>query len=223
MNVLLVVTLLILAGFGFMGMKTGLVKMVFSLVSTIAALLFAIIFSPVVANILENNEAVHGFLTEKVETVLEAVVQDAEPEVDFIEELPFPETIKEVLRENDNTTNLLSAQAGALEAYVCARIVSVIINSIAFAVTFFAALLALVILCGVLDLISKLPLLNQINHMAGLAAGLAEGVLVVWIFFVVLTMFTGTEFGKDAMGMISENALLSFLYDNNLLSRFITK
>lgn len=223
MNVLLIVTLLILAGFGFVGMKTGLIKMVFSLISTIAALLCAILFSPVLANLLENSTGVHDFLTNKVEAVLEAVAPDAQSVTDYLENLQFPELIKDTLQEDSDTLQFVSAQALAAETYVCERIVSVIINSIAFAVTFFAALLALILLCRVLDLISRLPLLNEMNHMAGLAAGLAEGVLVVWIFFVVLTMFTGTEFGQNAMRMISENALLSYLYDNNWLSRFITK
>ena len=223
MNVLLIITFLILVGFGFVGMKTGLIKMVFSLISTIVALLCAILFSPILANMLEQNTGVHDFLTQKVETVLEAVAPDAQSITDYLESFPFPELIKDTVQQDSNTVQFVSAQTLAVEAYVCERIVSVIINSIAFAVTFFVALLALIILCRVLDLISRLPLLNEMNHMAGLAAGLAEGVLVVWIFFVVLTMFTGTEFGQNAMRMISENALLSYLYDNNWLSRFITK
>lgn len=223
MNALLFVTLLILAGFGFAGLKTGLIKMVFSLISTIAALLIAVIFSPAVGSVLEGSTGFSSFLTEKVEAVLESVAPEAEDVSDYIDGLPFPETIKGMLREDSDGLQAISAQKLALETYVCQRIVTVIINCVAFAVTFFAALLALVVLCRVLDLISRLPLLNEINHMAGLAAGVAEGVLVVWIFFVVLTMFTGTEFGKTAMQMISENALLSFLYDNNILSGFITK
>lgn len=223
MNVLLIVTLLILAGFSFVGMKTGLIKMIFSLISTIVALLCASLFSPILANMLEQNTGVHDFLTKKVETVLEAVAPDAQSITDYLQSLPLPELIKNTVQEDSDTLQAVSAQALAVETYICERIVSVIINSIAFAVTFFVALLTLFVLCRVLDLISKLPLLNEMNHMAGLAAGLAEGVLVVWIFFVVLTMFTGTEFGQNAMRMISENALLSYLYDNNWLSRFITK
>ena len=223
MNVLLIITLLILAGFGLVGMKTGLIKMVFSLISTIVALLCAILFSPVLANMLESSDGVHDFLTRKVEIVLEAVVPEGQSATEYMENLPFPEMIKETLQEDSDALQVISAQTLAVKAYVCERIVCVIINSIAFAVTFFAALLALIILCRVLDLISKLPLLNEMNRMAGLAAGLAEGILVIWVFFIVLTMFTGTEFGQNAMRMISENALLSYLYDNNWLSRFITK
>ena len=223
MNVLLIITLLILAGFGLVGMKTGLIKMVFSLVSIVVALACAILFSPMLANILEQNTGVHDFLTQKVEVVLEAVAPDAQSVTDYLEDLPFPELIKNTLQADSDTLQFVSAQALAVESYVCERIVNVIMNSIAFAVTFFAALIALIILCRVLDLISKLPLLNEMNRMAGLAAGLAEGILVIWVFFIVLTMFTGTEFGQNAMRMISENVLLSYLYDNNWLSRFITK
>mgnify|MGYP003302062493 CR=1 FL=1 len=58
---------------------------------------------------------------------------------------------------------------------------------------------------------------------AGLAAGAAEGLLLVWILFVILTMFAGTEFGSEAMSMIAENPLLDFLYKNNMVSKFIAR
>lgn len=221
MNILLIVTLFILAGFGLVGMKTGLIKMMFSLVSTIVALLVAIVFSPTVANVVENNTGVHDFLTHKVDSMLEVIVPEADIEFDYIEDLPLPEVIKDVLRGDSSTLQAVSAQKQAVKAYVCERIASIIISSIAFAVTFLVALLVLIIVCRMLNLISKLPVLNEINHIAGLVAGLAEGVLVIWIFFIVLTVFAGTEFGGNAMRMISENAILSYLYDNNWLYHFI--
>jgi len=85
------------------------------------------------------------------------------------------------------------------------------------------AVIALAILCNALNLIAKLPLLRQINTVAGLAAGVAEGLLLVWILFVILTMFAGTEFGSEAMSMIAENPLLDFLYKNNMVSKFIAR
>ena len=79
------------------------------------------------------------------------------------------------------------------------------------------------ILCNTLNLLAKLPVLRQLNTMAGLAAGVAEGILLVWVLFVVLTMFAGSEFGRDAMEMIAKNPLLDFLYKNNLVSKFIAR
>lgn len=223
MNILLIAIVLILAGFGLSGMQKGLIKMVFSLVSTVVALACAVLFSSTLADMLRSNTMVHDFLTENVGIVLELFVPEAQSITDYMENLPLPEVIKDMLQEESGIADAVSTQTAAVSEYVCERIVNVTINCVAFAATFLVALVALVCLCHVLDLVSKLPVLDQVNRMAGLAVGLVEGVIVIWIFFVVLTMFTGTEFGQTAMQMINENAFLSFLYNHNLLVRFVIK
>ena len=90
-------------------------------------------------------------------------------------------------------------------------------------ITLVLAIIALALLCKTLDLLAKLPVLRQINTVAGLAAGIAEGLLLVWVLFAILTMFAGSEFGKDALAMIGENPLLDFLYKNNLVSKYIAR
>ncbi|MBQ9766605.1 MAG: CvpA family protein [Lachnospiraceae bacterium] len=228
MNWILVVVLAIIALMGFVGFKKGLIKMVFSLVSTIAALLIAVIFSPVVSGIMKNSENVVGFIDEKVTSIVnfsseEAAEAGESEQEDLISSLPLPESIKQSLLENNTAENYVSLKVDEFEEYVCRQITNVIINAIAFVITLIIAIVALWFVCNALNLLAKLPLLRQLNATAGLAAGLAEGILIVWILFVVLTMFAGSEFGRDAMEMIAENPLLDFLYKNNLVSKFITR
>ncbi len=228
MNWILIAVAGIVAVFGWLGLRKGFIKMVFSLVSTIAALLIAVIFSPVAAGIMKNNEKVVGFFDEKISAFLdfsseEAKVTEESEQKSLIDRLPLPESIKEVLEKNNTADNYLSMQAEDFEQYVCRQITNVIINAIAFVGMLLLAAIALALICSALNLLARLPLLHQINTIAGLGAGIAEGVLVVWILFVVLTMFTGSEFGQEAMKMIAENPLLDFLYKNNLVSKFIAR
>lgn len=228
MNWILVAVLGIIAVLGVVGLKKGLIKMVFSLVSTIVALLVAMLFSPVVSGMMKSNEAIVGFFDEKISAVVDFTPEEAQEETEskqesLIASLPLPETFKETLLENNTLDNYAAMQAQNFEEYVCRQITNVIINAIAFVVTLLLAVIALAILCNVLNLIAKLPLLKQINAAAGLAAGVAEGLLLVWILFVILTMFAGTEFGSEAMSMIAENPLLDFLYKNNMVSKFIAR
>ncbi len=228
MNWILVAVIAIIALLGWIGLKKGFIKMVFSLVSTIAALLIAMLFSPVVAGMLKSNEAVVGFFDEKISAIVDFSSEDAETEAEskqesLIESLPLPETFKESLLENNQVDTYVSMQVQNFEEYVCRQITNVIINAIAFVIALVLAMIALFILCNALNLLAKLPLLRQINATAGLAAGVAEGVLLVWILFVILTMFAGSEFGKDALAMIAENPLLDFLYKNNMVSKFIAR
>ena len=228
MNWILIAVIGIIAVLGVIGMKKGLIKMVFSLVSTIVALVVAMLFSPMVAGVMKSNEAIVGFFDEKIGTIVDFTQEEAQEETEskqesLIASLPLPETFKESLLENNSLESYASMQVQNFEEYVCRQITNVIINAIAFVVTLLLAVIALAILCNALNLIAKLPLLKQINAVAGLAAGAAEGLLLVWVLFVVLTMFAGTEFGNEAMSMIAENPLLDFLYKNNMVSKFIAR
>ena len=228
MNWILIAVIGIIAVLAYLGLKKGFIKMVFSLVSTIAALLIAMLFSPVVAGMMKSNEAIVGFFDEKISAVVDFTSEEAEEETEskqesLIDSLPLPETFKDSLLENNTLDNHVAMQAENFGQYVCRQITNVIINAIAFVVTLLLAIIALALLCRALNLLAKLPLLKQINAAAGLAAGAAEGLLLVWILFVVLTMFAGTEFGSEAMEMIAENPLLDFLYKNNMVSKFIAR
>lgn len=72
-----------------------------------------------------------------------------------------------------------------------------------------------------LGLAAKLPVLHGINKMAGLVLGLGEGVLLVWIFFFVVTVCAATETGGELLLMIAESDVLSWLYRRNLLFLFL--
>lgn len=227
MNWVLIAVIAILGVFGWLGVKKGFVKLFFSLISTIVALVFSAIFSPVTAAIMKSNDAFVSFMDEKVESLIDFSKEEENAEgskqESLIEGLPLPEIFKEALAEDNTAQNYADMQAANFKEYVCRRITNMIINAIAFVITLAVAIIGLAILCVMLNLLAKLPLLHQINTAAGLAAGLAEGILLVWVLFVILTMLGGNAVGQDALAMIAENPLLDFLYKNNLISKFIMR
>ena len=83
----------------------------------------------------------------------------------------------------------------ALAVLITLLLVGVLVRGIAFA----------------LGLASRLPVLHGLNKTAGLVFGLAEGVVLVWIFFFVITVFSTTEWGGRLLTMVSDSGLLSFL------------
>lgn len=236
MNWLLILAVVIVAASAYLGWRRGFVKSVFSLTSTVLVILLTIIISPIVSNIMKQNDSIADTIQEKLDLVinLDTQVAGEEEELDpfsFIEDLELPnsmkETMKNVLSDNmddasEETQAHREEQIEALEDYICSVLTNMIINAISVVVTFIVAALAVYITCNVLNVISKLPVLHQINALAGVAFGAAEGILLLWIFFVVITMFGTTEFGQRALALIGESEILSFLYDNNVLSRFIT-
>ncbi len=228
MNWILFVVIGILVALGWLGWKQGLVKMVFSLASTIVALLVAMLFSPIVAGVMKNSEGIVSFFDEKISTIIDfapedAATEDAANQKSLVESLPLPKSIKETIMENNNEAKYLELNVGSFEEYVCRQITNVIINAIAFVVTLIVAIIVLFILCNTLNILAKLPIIRQINEFAGMAAGVAEGVLLVWILFGILTMFATSAFGSSSLALIAENPVLDFLYKNNLVSTYITR
>lgn len=88
-----------------------------------------------------------------------------------------------------------------------------------YVLAFIIASIALTVVCNVLDIVAKLPVLHQINKTAGLLIGMVQGVLDVWIMFIVLDLFGQTELGSILLTMVHSNEFVRALYENNLLCR----
>ena len=237
MNWLLIVALGIIGVFAFIGWRVGFVKSVFSLISTIAVIVITILVSPMVTNMLKSNETLTETITGKLEEVIDlaGVAESLNPEEEkdptvFIDGLELPDSIKNVIKasltevieeKEEEAATIAGEKLDALERYICERLTDIILNALGFFVTFIVAAAGLAVLCFVLDLLSKLPVLHQINTLAGVTMGALEGLVVLWIVFIVITMLGSTEFGRNCMNMISESEILSFLYNSNILSKFL--
>ena len=225
MNWLFIVTVVIIGGGAFLGWRAGFVKTVFSLVSTIAVIILTLLLNPIVTNMLKSNNTIYGGIKGQFASMIHfsdmegtGTTTDA-----FIDSLSLPNSIKDSLRKSEAISEYAGARLEELEAYICDTLTDIVINAIGFIATFLVVAAGLAVLCFVLNIISKLPVLHQINTLAGVAAGALEGLVLVWILFIVITMFGTTEFGSETLALISENKILSFLYDSNVLSGFITK
>ncbi len=224
MNWLLIVVLAILIINTIIGMRVGFIKTVFSLCSMIVALILTIWISPYVNNFMRGNEKFYHSVSEKVEKVLPLIEDKTEEkgENSLIEGLSLPKSLKDSLIKNNNKKVYNDLKVNTFKEYISSYLTGIVINALAFSVTFIVLLVLLWIISIALNIISKLPFLNQINKTGGLLAGLLHGLVVVWLFFIVLTVFESSELGQEAMTLIGGNEILSFIYNNNFLIGFIT-
>lgn len=223
MNWLLIAVSVILLGNAIIGMKVGFIKTVFSLVSLILALFLTIWISPLVKDTMRDNEKLYQGIANKIEKMLpfeDKVAHKEEPEL--IEGLSIPKSVKEGLLKNNTAEKYKEFAITSFKQYVSKYLTEVTINALSFIATFTVILIALWVIFLALNLISKLPLLKQLNKTAGLLAGLVHGLILVWLFFLLLTVFSTTEFGQSTMKLVAENELLSIIYNNNILLKFIT-
>lgn len=221
MNWLLIIVLAIIVINALIGRKVGLVKIVFSLFSFIIALFLTTWISPSVNDMLLKNESFYQKTSRKVENVLfakgEESINDneAEDEGKLIDSLPLPKTIKDTLQENKEK------QEANIKSYISSHVTDIVINALAFVLTFIVIFIALWVLSIALNIISKLPILNQINKITGLLVGSLQGLLIVWILFVLLTVISGLEFGQNAIEQINDSKILTYIYDKNILLNIV--
>ena len=216
MNWLLIIVFAIIVINALIGRKVGLIKIVFSLFSFIVALLLTTWISPTVNDILVKNESFYQKTSLKVEDILFSEGESTDniqskDEKTIIDNLPLPKAIKETLEENKEKQEI------NIKSYITSHVTKIVINALAFVLTFVVIFIGLWVLSIVLNIISKLPILSQINKIAGLFVGGVQGLIIVWIFFVVLTFLGSSEWGVKAFEQINSNSILTFLYDKNVL------
>lgn len=211
MNWLLIIVIGIIVLNAFIGRRVGLVKIIFSLFSFITALILTVWISPSINGMLKNNETFYEKASQKVEDMLFKEQTETTDENDIIEGLPLPKSIKESLHENKEK------QVSNIKLYITSHVTDIVIKALAFVLTFVIVFVGLWIISIVLNIISKLPILNQLNKLAGFLVGGLQGLIIVWILFIVITVFSGTELGGTASSQIESSMILGFLYEKNFL------
>jgi len=224
MSWLMILVLLILAGCALNGRRRGLIVTVFTLFSTIVALLLTMWISPVVSKEVQKNDKVMSFVTEKVSKVIDVsgLGNKMSDQVIFIDKLPLPKTMKNALIKNNTKDVYVAMAVDNFKDYLSNTISRIIINAAVFLLIMLIITIGLAVLCEALNIISKLPLINGLNKTAGLFAGLLQGIIIIWIGCIFLTMISSTSLGQKIFTIINENPLLGTIYNNNLLLKFIT-
>lgn len=116
---------------------------------------------------------------------------------------------------------LLGIVASVIGNYITKQTSKMVIGIVLF--------IAIVILMQVAQLISKglrlifhLPIISGVNKVAGLALGVLEGIVMLWIVFIVLQFFTFGNIGVKIMEGVRQSAFLTYLYQNNYISNIFS-
>ena len=68
-----------------------------------------------------------------------------------------------------------------------------------------------------LDLVNRIPGFKQVNGFLGMVLALAEAVLVIDLFLLILVPLSGTSVGQYLVDEIHKSKILTWLYENNFL------
>lgn len=222
-NWLFVVVIVLFVGSIYSGYKKGLFKTIFSVASIIIAIAITTFLSPYIAVQINNSEAI----TQKVRKQVMGLInentksQSDEEQEEFINNMPIPKYAKEYLRNNNNLQIYEERALNSFYEYVADGLVRMVINLITFIVIYFIIRIGLVIFSFMGNIITRLPIIEQFDGMGGTLLGAVQGIMEIWILFLIITFISSTDIGQSAMDCIQSNGILEMLYNNNIIMQIM--
>lgn len=224
MNVLLIIVISIIALCAIYGYWKGFIRMLFSVISLAATIVLVMAVTPYISNFLINKTSTYNNLKVKV---TQAFIGAGGKEVEFLspeqmlEAYNVPEGVKDLLVKNNNRETYENLMVTAFDEYVSSYVAKMIINSLSFIFAFLMITVIMKMTIFSLDIFTKLPIIKGINKTVGLLAGIAQGVVIVWIVFIGATIFLNESAGQEFSKMVNESVFLSFLYKTNFIMGFV--
>ncbi|SFB11149.1 Colicin V production protein [Acetitomaculum ruminis DSM 5522] len=238
MNLFFMIIMGIIVLSGLIGLSRGLILTVFKFASLFITIALSTVLSPYISNLLLENTPLYSEVYElsykylDKETAL-TPIGDEESAARYILENQdwIPDNIVEGLLDNIKNTKDIDKYAKTqienkedqIKASLAKSISQTIVNIISFFLTMIIIGIVLSIMVNALDLIAKLPVINTFNRLGGALVGLIFGVIIVWIIFLVIYLTYKTSFSHMLLNQISENEILKFLYENNIILKSLVE
>ena len=227
MNWLTIAVILFLIVEVLIGLKRGFVKMALSLLAVVIALMITSAVGSYVKDMLTEYTSWQSGIQESIQNSFDTYLEDQlnilEPEQEnaLLDQLPIPDVLTGILKENNNSSVYEKLGVDSLTNYVSFYLADMVMTAIAYVITFISILILLKIVFHFLNLVTRVPGLRQLNSVAGGILALAQGLILLWVLCLVLTAFANTDWGIQAMEMVKESSFLSLIYNHNLLLQIL--
>ena len=220
------ILLIVLTVFAIQGFRKGMVRTAISMVFFIIVIGVTSWLNPYVGDFIrektswqeEIQQRCWEILIQKIEKQMEVSISS---EQELIDGLPLPKTMKEKLAENNNTEGYSQMAADSFADYLAGYLAYAIINGIAFVISFVLTILIVKMILYAVDILTELPVISLMNRLGGLALGLVQGILWIWIIFFFVALLCNTTPGIYLMNLIQSDPVLSALYNYNLLYNIV--
>lgn len=233
MNILTVIVLLLIAVFVLNGYRRGFVRVFASMFFFVLSSVLVYMATPYISQFLKEYTPIYKVVESKCEEAFAGMgdgdkAEDAEKgEVSFldqkklIEELELPGILKQQLLNNNNDVGYDLLGVTGFSKYIAGYMANIILNILSFLAALLLVFLILRTTVMTLDIIANLPILHGVNRFLGLILGFAQGILVIWFGLLLLTVFSHTDAGEKLMHMVYESPILSFLYEQNIILKYL--
>ncbi len=189
----------------FIGYKQGLVKSAIKILAFFIAIIVALVLYKPVSNLIINNTPIY-------DNIKNAMIEKIKPEgVEKDEEISI-EDAKGLMILGETANSTIETIADAFTVKLIETAVLLLIYII--------VKIALRFVTALTDLITKLPILKQVNTLGGVIYGLIKGVIVVYVILAIVYL-AAPLLNKTINENIDKSILTKTLYNNNFILHII--
>ena len=220
MNILDIIILMVIAGCVLFFSYKGFVMAVFNLLSLVLSLFVAYIIYPHVSSVIRNStglfEMFKTSIADKIGLSAMSFTGFSGSETDIINSLRLPDFIKKVLIENNNISMRELLGAESVSGYISGFFANMLINAVSLVAVFLTVFIAIKLLGVVLDIASRLPVINTLNKLGGAVLGAIIGVVFLNVLITALSILAASQGFHNITGLLENSAAAGFFYGNNI-------
>ncbi|MCL2699913.1 MAG: CvpA family protein [Defluviitaleaceae bacterium] len=220
MNFLDISVLFIFACCIWLGYHRGLVLSLYSVCGWLLALVLARQAYPYVNQFLLNS-FVYDLVYQLVEANLglEEMIAERSQEAQnaLISALGLPLVIVGLLQAGNNPVLYEAFKATNIAEYIHAYLTVLCINVLSLVLSFIIISLIMRVILQSLNIVTRLPVIKTLNRAGGAVAGAIQGLLVVWIFGLIITALIAMGSAPLLGEMLGSSTLAQRFVENNYL------
>ncbi len=200
MNVIDIAILVILGVSLIYGLYRGFLHTLLSVACCLLSLVLAFAFGPKLSAFVSGRQGVSSTLATYTDAVARVgdyslastpVSQLSDNVItQVLNSVSLPDPIATILKGNLKNQSFSSAGLTTVNDYVSNTVVAAAIDILCFIVCFAVAYMALSVLVSLIQHVFKLPLLKQLDWLAGGAFGLARGALLLYVIFLIMPILS---------------------------------
>lgn len=216
-----IAVLALIAAACIMGFRKGFVKEIVSVFFMLISFLLVWAVNPYVNTFVKEYTPVYDTIQDKCQTLVSEQIGnkktlDKEEQNQVMENMELPDLLKNALVENNTAETYRYLAVSTFTEYISDSLAVMAVNGISFLISFVLSAAVIKLLGFILNVLTKLPVINGINKIAGAAVGGIKCIIFIWIAFLVLTLLCNTTLGQQGMALIQQEAFLNFLYSQNV-------
>lgn len=229
-NWLSVIAGIYLLGMVLYGHYKGFIRLVVSMLAVILSLTIVRVALPTVTEFLKENTKIQQTISESMKKSVGIQGEETPGDISsdapsvqrtIIEKLDLPQNMKNALIENNNSEMYQLLGVQAFTDYVGNYLANKILNSVGFVILFAVVYVAMKMIASWLNIIARLPIISGINKIAGALLGGIQGLVFLWLACILITAFSGTEWGLMLSRQIEASKWLSYLHNHNFLNLMV--